>query len=91
MVWRQITGANPPTTPPTAEEYTRAGLPWFLWYSERAAALKGSDTLAGLKSVATLGKEKKDVPLPENQPVSPEHVVKLSRRRAANQVREFAG
>ena len=34
LVWRQITGAAPPTVPPTAEEYTRAGFPWFEWYGE---------------------------------------------------------
>jgi len=91
MVWRQITGMNPPTTPPTAEEYTHVGLPWFTWYDDQLTALEGSDTLARLKSVAALGKEKKNVPLPENQSVSPTHVVKLSRRPAANQVRELAG
>jgi hypothetical protein len=89
MVWRQITGSNPPTTPPTAEEYTRAGLPWFLWYDDKNSALQGSETLAGMKSVATLGKDKKDVPLPENQAVSPEHVVTLRRGLAKDQVREF--
>lgn len=34
MVWRSITGEAPPTVPPTAEEYTRAGLPWFEYYAE---------------------------------------------------------
>ena len=45
--------------------------------------------LAGMKSVATLGKEKKQVPLPENQSVSPEHIVTLRRGLAKGQVREF--
>ena len=89
MIWRQITGANPPTTPPTSEEYTRAGLPWFLWYDDKNTAVDGSGVLAGMKSVATLGKEKKEVPLPENQPVSPEHIVTLRRGLAKGQVREF--
>lgn len=89
MVWRQITGTNPPTTPPTATEYTRAGLPWFLWYDDKNAALQGSETLAGMKSVAALGKEKSQIPLPENQPVSPEHVVALRSGLAKGQVREF--
>lgn len=27
LVWRQITGHEPPTVPPTAKEYSQAGLP----------------------------------------------------------------
>jgi hypothetical protein len=89
MIWRQITGANPPTTPPTATEYNDAGLPWFLWYDDKNAAIQGSEQLAGMKSVATLGKEKNQVPLPENKSVSPEHVIALRRGLAKDQVREF--
>ena len=89
MVWRQVTGENPPTTPATADEYTRRGLPWFLWYDDKHTALEGSKPLTRMKSVAALGKKKKDAPLPENQSVSPEHVVALRRGLAKNQVREF--
>lgn len=88
LMWRAITGEEPPTTPPTAEEYTRAGLPWFDYYDPDAEALHGSEALAGLKSVATLGKEKGDVPLPDNAPVSPENVVTLRAGLKKNQVRE---
>lgn len=90
MVWRQITGDNPPPTPATATEYTRAGMPWFLWYDDKNAALNGSKTLAGMKSVAALGKEKKDIPLPESQPVTPKTVVKLGKGISQHHVREFA-
>jgi len=89
MLWRQITGSHPPTTPPTAEEYTRARLPWFLWYDDQNTAIDGSEVLAGMKSVATLGKEKAETPLPENQSVAPEHIVALRRGLSADQVREF--
>jgi hypothetical protein len=88
LVWRQITGENPPTVPPTAKEYKRAGLPWFDYYSD-AKALKGSKKLAKLKSVATLGKKKGEVPLPENESVTPDHVIKLRKKLANNQVREW--
>jgi hypothetical protein len=90
MVWRQITGAAPPTVPPTAEEYTRAGLPWFNLYDEREQAVGGSGILAGLRSVLQLGREKGDVPLPENTPVDPVNVVGLRRGLAENEVREGA-
>jgi hypothetical protein len=91
MVWRQITGVNPPTTPPTSEEYTRAGLPWFLWYDDKTTPVAGSSALAGMKSVATLGKEKKDIPLPDNHPVNPSIVVALRKGLKKEQVREFKG
>ena len=46
-----ITGHQPPHTPPTAKDYTSAGLPWFDYYSD-SKALVGSDTLGKLTSVA---------------------------------------
>lgn len=88
LVWRAITGSNPPATPPTAKEYTRAGLPWFEYYAENLDALAGTPALAGLKSVAQMGEEKGDVPLPENEPVTPENIVHLRRELAPGQVRE---
>jgi hypothetical protein len=88
LVWRMITGDAPPTTPPTAKEYTRAGLPWFEYYDESATPLDGSKVLGGLSSVAALGAQKEDVPLPENQPVDPANVVALRQGLARDQVRE---
>jgi hypothetical protein len=79
LVWRQITGNDPPTVPPTAAEYTRAGLPWFTWYGEGGTAVSGGGRLKALKSVFKLGKEKGDVPLPENTSVEPGHVIPLGK------------
>lgn len=90
LVWRAITGERPPTTPPTAEEYTKAGLPWFELYEDGVEALEGSQTLAELKSVLELGREKGDAPLPENEPVEPRNIVKLRADLAEDQVREGA-
>jgi hypothetical protein len=88
LVWREITGGHPPTTPPTAKEYSKAGLPWFDYYDDKANALDGAKELAGLKSVAELGQEKGDVPLPENESVTPDTVVKLRRKLKQDEVRE---
>ncbi len=88
LVWRAITGQSPPTTPPTARQYTRAGLPWFEYYAADLEGLGGSGILSKLKSVASLGKEKGDVPLPENEPVSPSNVVHLRSGLRPEQVRE---
>ena len=86
-MWRSLMGEAPPTTPPTAADYTRAGLPWFDYYGE-GTAVEGSPILRGLKSVLQLGKKKGETPLPENEPVAGERVIPLRGRRTGNQVRE---
>ncbi len=88
LVWHAITGAHPPTPPPTADTYTRAGLPWFEYYDADRKALEGADTLKDLKSVAEMGKQKGDVPLPENESVQPQNVKVLKAKRKGEEVRE---
>jgi hypothetical protein len=88
LVWRAITGEQPPTVPPTGKEYAAAGIPWFDYYAEDAKALKGSNVLAKLKSVFQMGKEKNDVPLPENEPTTVEKVIVLRDGSRPEQVRE---
>lgn len=89
LVWRQVTGEQPPTVPPTAEEYARAGLPWFDYYDESATAPPGGDGLDGLKGITELGEEKGDNPLPENGSIEvpDELIVKLGKAKGAS-VRE---
>ncbi len=50
MMYREITGTEPPPTPVTAREYTRYGLPWFDLYDQEKATLEQSDILTGVKS-----------------------------------------
>jgi hypothetical protein len=88
LVWRAITGDQPPSVPFTAKEYNDHGLPWFDYYSDNSTALKGSGKLKGLKSVAEMGKEKGDNPLPENEGVDPDNILKLRKNLKKNQVRE---
>jgi hypothetical protein len=88
MVWKDITGEYPPTVPPTARQYSKAGLPWFDFYNDNGSAVAGSGILSKLKSVVKLGKEKGDVPLPENQSVVVKNVVKLRKGMRKHQVRE---
>ena len=87
--WLAVTGERPPTLPPSAKEYTEAGLPWFEWYGGDAEALAGAEKLASLASVAELGKRKGEDPLPENESTSVERV-RTVRRRGDTRVREFA-
>lgn len=88
LMWREITGAPPPTTPLSSREYRRAGIPWFDYYDEEARAVQGSSILDKLKSVAKLGQEKGDVPLPDNESVKVDKVVQLTKRLTKGQVRE---
>jgi hypothetical protein len=90
LVWRAITGKALPTVPPTAKEYTKAGLPWFDLYDGDKQALEGAKGLKGIKSVLQFGKEKGDVPLPENETVDPKNVVMLRHGLRKDQVREGA-
>jgi hypothetical protein len=90
LVWQAITGKRPPSPPPTTQEYMRASLPWFDYYDEQSKALDGSSILQKLKSVFTMGKHKGDVPLPENQSVTPGVVVPLRPALKKGQVREGA-
>ena len=85
MVWRAITGSLPPAPPPTAKEYTRAGLPWFEYYRE-GPAVGGSAILQKLKSVLEMGKSKGEVALPENESVVVKQVKAIKAR--PGQVRE---
>ena len=73
-----ITGHQPPHTPPTANDYTSSGLPWFDYYSD-SKALAGSDTLGKLTSVAAKVIEKGKGPLPDNEPVHPKTVKMISK------------
>ena len=88
LAWRSITGETPPTVPFTAKEYTKFGLPWFDYYSDNSTALKGSEKLKGLKSVVEMGNDRGEVPLPENESVTPENIVKLRSGLKKDQVRE---
>lgn len=88
LVWRAITGKQPPTVPPTGKEYAAAGIPWFDYYAENAKVLVGSNVLAKLKSVIQMGKEKGDVPLPENESTAVDKVIVLREESKPAQVRE---
>jgi hypothetical protein len=56
--WWGITGEVPPTKPPAAEDYTKAGLPWFDYYAADLETLAGAPTLTLVKSVAEMAAEK---------------------------------
>jgi hypothetical protein len=76
-LWPSLTGETPPTVPPTAAQYTKAGLPWFEYYDPGAVALPGSKALAEVKSVKALSEVKGASVLPENDSVVPQKSVRI--------------
>jgi hypothetical protein len=78
-VWAAVTGERPPTTPPTAASYTKAGLPWFDYYGGDAKALEGAEALAKLKSVGQTAQDTRN-PLPENESAKVKNIVSFGRR-----------
>jgi hypothetical protein len=86
--WHTITGQMPLSKPLTAEQYTKAGFPWFDYYDSDLKAVEGSKNLANLKTVKETAAEKRATPLPDNQPVSVVNIVNLRSGLKSHQVRE---
>lgn len=75
--YKLATGVAPPTKPPTAQDYTSAGLPWFDYYDETKAALAGSSELAGMDSIAAMLIKQGKGAMPGNGAVEPKRVIRL--------------
>ena len=58
MVWRDITGEEPPPTPISSSLYTEYGFPWFDLYDEGKGDIAGSKTLGGVKTIKDIDKGK---------------------------------
>lgn len=87
LAWRAITGEAPPTVPPTAKQYKKAGLPWFDFYG-KGEAVEGSGVLAGLKTVLGMGEQKGETPLPENESFDPDGIKPVNLGHKNDVVRE---
>jgi len=79
LMWRAITGNNPPTVPFTAKEYTDNGFPWFEYYDDNSESVDGSLILNKLKSIIQKGNDKGENPLPENEAVKTENIKKIEK------------
>ncbi len=89
VTWAALTGERPPTKPPTAERYTKSGLPWFDYYGGDAEALDGAETLKDVASIAELDEKTGATSLPENRSVEVERIIAL-RKAGTDRVREMA-
>ena len=57
--WLRITSKEPPANPPTSDDYTKAGLPWFDYYWS-SPTLAGAPAFSGLKSVNEMSQDPPD-------------------------------
>lgn len=68
--WKTVTGDAAPNEPPTAKEYSAAGLPWFDHYGRDQTTLTGGTKFSGIKSVANIFRKLTGATLPNSQDVS---------------------
>jgi hypothetical protein len=85
--WQEITGDTLPIRPPTAEDYTKAGLPWFDYYAADQETLPGSATLALVKSVAEMAAEKGEQVMAPDGKVDPGTVIGAGPKKPRPKVR----
>ena len=91
MEWEIIAGEAPPHQPFTAKEYAKQGIPWFDYYQDELGAVEGSEVLANLKTVQSLGKKKQDPSIPKDTPVSVGEVHSLGSEMPEGMVVEWDG
>ena len=66
-----MTGFAPPYEPPTATDYTEAGLPWFEYFDADLDALDGASRLARLDSLGARRVKEGKTPLDDGELVQP--------------------
>lgn len=67
--YQRVTGRLPLHQPPSAADYTKAGLPWYSEGGTDSKALPGGKPLQKLDSVANLDNKMGKISLPENAPL----------------------
>jgi hypothetical protein len=73
MMYREITGQEPPATPVSAKTYTQYGFPWFGLYDEAKGDLAAADALTKVKSIKEMDKEKGFAPQQDDSSVEIAH------------------
>jgi hypothetical protein len=58
MLYREITGEEPPPTPITAKLYAQHGYPWFDLYDEKKSDIAAPENLQNVKSIKDMDAEK---------------------------------
>lgn len=69
MMYREITGNEPPPTPVTAKTYAQHGLPWFDLYDDKLGDISAPDALKQVKSTKEMDEQKGITPQQDDEPV----------------------
>jgi hypothetical protein len=69
MMYREITGQEPPPTPITARMYAQHGYPWFDLYDEKMGDIAAPENLQGVKSIKEMDAEKGFAPQQDDESV----------------------
>lgn len=77
--WQQITDSFPPTKPLSVNDYAKANLPWFDYYSD-AAVLPAENILSKLKGIASNWLDKTGKPMKDNEMIEIKNVVNISKK-----------
>lgn len=86
-VWQAVTGEKPPGQPPTASDYSKAGLPWFDYYDSKREAVAGSKALASLRTYLESGRPAQSADSHGDQVLHVEKIIQLKHGRP-REVRE---
>lgn len=70
LMFREITGKEPPTTPVTAKTYEQHKLPWFDLYDDHMGDLEAPETLQNVKSIKAIDEQKGFAPQQDDSPVN---------------------
>ena len=65
--WMKITGEEPPLPPLSAEDYSKAGLPWFEYYDGDRKAIEGAKALGSIKSIKEIWNTKREPIWPDEK------------------------
>ncbi len=76
MMYREITGEEPPPTPVTAKTYAQHGFPWFDLYDDHLNDIEAPDRLKNVKSVKEMDNEKGFAAQQDDSPVEVGYVVR---------------
>jgi hypothetical protein len=85
--WHEITGGTPPTRPPTAGDYSDAGLPWRDAYAADLETLGEALDLTLLKSLGEMAAERGEEPLDPDEELDPDTAAELPPGRPVREAR----
>ena len=69
MLYREITGEEPPPTPITAKLYAQHGYPWFDLYDEKKSDIAAPENLKNVKSIKEMDAEKGFTPQQDDESI----------------------